>query len=93
MNRHIEKLKRDIAADNQSRDILEIQELAAQLEDLSRDLSFETMREVDPETMLEATMRSYWRAMILARKAIEKAEVSRQLANADTPLASSLAAA
>jgi len=70
MHKQIEKLKRDIAADNQSRAILEVQELAAQLDDLSRNLPYMTNPNVDPDM----AVRSYWRALILARNAIEKSE-------------------
>ncbi len=87
MNRHIEKLKRDIAADRQSRDILEIQELAARLEDLSLGMPVKPAVDDDPETRLEMVTRAYWSALILARDAIDKAENNRGLGKASVAIA------
>ncbi|MFY0613498.1 MAG: hypothetical protein JXQ99_18330 [Hyphomicrobiaceae bacterium] len=87
MNRHIEKLKRDIAADRQSKDILEIQELAARLEDLSLGMPVKPAVDVDAETRLELVTRAYWSALILARDAIDKAESNRGLGKVTVSIA------
>ncbi len=87
MNRHIEKLKRDIAADRHSRNILEVQELAARLEDLSLSMPVKAAVEDDPETRLEMVTRAYWSALILARDAIDKAENNRGLPKVSVPIA------
>lgn len=79
MQEQIEKLKHDIASDYQSRNALEIEELAARLEDLSHGLCFEMARSPDTDKRLEATTRSYWSALILARNAIELAESNRRM--------------
>ena len=86
MHKQIEKLKRDIASDCQSRDALEIEELTARLEDLSRNLSLETNSNIDAAALLDSTMRSYWSAMILARHAIDKAESNRRRSYATVQL-------
>ena len=83
MNKQIEKLKCAIAADSKSTAILEIQELAFRLEDLSRNIDCAPRPNAEAEAFLESTMRSYWGAMILARKAIEIADQNRQMANAN----------
>ena len=82
VNVQIEKLKRDIAADAKSAAILEIEELASRLEDLSRHVNCTRKPNADVDAFFESTMRSYWGAMILARKAIDKADQYRQMANA-----------
>ena len=77
MQEQIEKLKHDIASDFQSRNALEIEALTARLEDLSHGLCSEMARNPDADKRLEATTRSYWSALILARNAIELAESNR----------------
>ncbi len=81
MNKQIEKLKRDIAADSKSTAVFEIQELTSRLEDLSRNVARAPIPDADTDAFIESTMRSYWGAMILARHAIEVAEQNRQMAN------------
>lgn len=95
MNKQIEKLKSDIAADSNSTAILEIQELAHRLEDLSRNIdcvpNVEADADADADAFMESTVRSYWGAMILARKAIEIADQNRQMANANIRYADQVA--
>lgn len=80
MNAQIEQLKKAIAADATSAGKLEIEDLAARLQDLTVVVNGVTRGDHDPEVVHETMMRSYWGAMILARKAIEKAEENRKRA-------------
>lgn len=91
MNKQIDKLKRDIAADSKSTAVFEIQELASRLEDLSRNVACAPIPNADTDAFIESTMRSYWGAMILARKAIEVADQNRQMANANIQYANQVA--
>lgn len=80
MNAQIEQLKQAIAADATTAGKLEIEDLAARLQDLTGVVNAVSQGDQDPEVVLETILRSYWGAMILARKAIEKAEDNRKRA-------------
>lgn len=92
MNGQIEQLKRAIAADATTNGRLEVEDLAARLQDLAGVVNGVTQGDQEPEVVLETILRSCWGAMILARKAIEKAEDNRKRAE-DNALAAKNAAA
>ena len=79
MNSPIEQLKRDIATDGQATRVLEIEALQEQLEDLTLDLTQADLGELPPR--LHAVVRSYWGAMILARRAIALADRNRLMSD------------
>ena len=89
MNSPIEQLKRDIAADENSARMLEVEALRVRLEDLSTGLNLAPQGELYPD--LDAVIRSYWGAMILARQAIELADRNR-LAHGTPPRSAAQAA-